>query len=106
MDEDPTPPRRSKAARQPVEPRGLVYGPSRTYPLPKELNLQNTNIVLTGGTSGLGLEAAKVRGQLNSDGRVHSAAAADPPPSTVLQTLCAKNASVYLLGKSLERGQR
>ncbi|KAI3431715.1 hypothetical protein D9Q98_004759 [Chlorella vulgaris] len=80
MEEDPTPPRRSKAARQPVEPRGLAYGPSRTYPLPKELNLQNTNIVLTGGTSGLGLEAAK--------------------------TLCAKNASVYLLGKSLERGQR
>jgi NADP-dependent 3-hydroxy acid dehydrogenase YdfG len=31
-----------------------------SYPLPREVDLSNTNIIITGGTSGVGLEAAKV----------------------------------------------
>jgi hypothetical protein len=39
----------------------LASGPTIDYPLPRSLDLANTNIVITGGTSGIGLEAAKVR---------------------------------------------
>ena len=50
------------AATPPLTP--LASGPAISYPLPRELDLANTNILITGGTSGVGLEAAKVGGEL------------------------------------------
>ncbi|PRW33149.1 WW domain-containing oxidoreductase isoform X1 [Chlorella sorokiniana] len=58
----------------------LASGPTYTFPLPAGLDLTHLHIVLTGGTSGVGLEAAKV--------------------------LCAKNAHVYLVGDDLGNGRR
>ncbi|KAL4420287.1 hypothetical protein ABPG77_005627 [Micractinium sp. CCAP 211/92] len=61
-------------------PRVLASGPTITYPLPAGLDLSNLTVVLTGGTSGLGLEAAKM--------------------------LCAKDAHVLLLGDNMAKGRR
>lgn len=38
----------------------LASGPTFTFPLPAGLDLAHLHVVLTGGTSGIGLEAAKV----------------------------------------------
>lgn len=43
--------------------RVLASGPTTSYPLSPGLDLSNLTVVLTGGTSGLGLEAAKVQGR-------------------------------------------
>ncbi|KAL4439975.1 hypothetical protein ABPG75_002976 [Micractinium tetrahymenae] len=61
-------------------PRVLASGPTITYPLPAGLDLHNLTVVLTGGTSGLGLEAGKM--------------------------LCAKNAHVVLLGDNFAKGRQ
>lgn len=39
----------------------LASGPTVGWPLGRGVDLAGTNILLTGGTSGVGLEAAKVR---------------------------------------------
>ena len=38
----------------------LASGPTLSYPLPLNLDLAHLHVIITGGTSGIGLEAAKV----------------------------------------------
>lgn len=67
-------------------PRVLASGPTISYPLPAGLDLSQLTVVLTGGTSGLGLEAAKVGGEgmtrgwsLAMAGMAYSKSACPPP---------------------------
>ena len=46
-------PQQQRASQQP-----LASGPTLSYPLPKNLDLAHLHVVITGGTSGIGLEAA------------------------------------------------
>jgi NAD(P)-dependent dehydrogenase (short-subunit alcohol dehydrogenase family) len=88
----------------------------QSYPLPPELDLSDKNVIVTGGTSGIGLETVKVIARscqlvaASSNTTWHRQRRLGPRQLMPVclpqvQTLCLKNARVFMVSGDDEKGQ-